>query len=400
MDLKNLYDELFDKRNYKKVVPPFESSKEPTKIHIAFFLHGINNLDEVEGKLTTTAYLRLEWEDGFLSWNKRDFNNISYVYMPQNEVWKPDVSLNNGFTKLKELGDDVILVMILHNGKILWRPFEVFETKCDINITKFPFDTQICRIVFRMWTSQPMDARFALTEPALNLTFYKENGEWDISSSKALLENDNFIVLLSLERRPEYYLLTLICPIILLSLLDIFTFVIPVDSGEKMGYSMTAYLAFAVFLTIVNSSLPINSRTTSYLAVFVISLLIKGTVIVMVTAAQVRLHHRPKEKSLPWSMRFAIRISRKICAYSSKRVKPKEGHAKKKSNNDVLSSPNLPAVQKNSSKLPLEELSVEEGDENDMYTWANACAALDGFFFCFFCVVDIILAIVFFAALQ
>ncbi|XP_060062772.1 acetylcholine receptor subunit alpha-like [Ylistrum balloti] len=403
IDLKNLYDELMNKRKYQKVTPPYESLKEAITVRVAFHLHGINSLDDVEGKLATTAHLTLEWQDAFLTWNRKDFSNISYIYMPQNEVWKPDVSLNNGFTKLKELGDDVIQVTVMNTGKVIWNPMEVFETKCDINITKFPFDTQVCKLIFRLWTLQPQDVKFKLNEPVtLHLDTYEENSVWDLHSANIVLENGNFIVLLSLNRRPEYYLLTLICPIILLSLLDIFTFVIPVDSGEKMGYSMTAYLAFAVFLTIIRSSLPINSRTTSYLAVFVVSLLVKGTAIVVVTAVQVRLHHRRNDKDLPRCLRHFIRFSRWIRACFTTRVKPQTDNVNnQESNIDVHNSQHLPASKKESSKLPLDERSEDEEEEkNDMYTWANACAALDGFFFCFFFVAAFFMTIIFFCGIS
>ncbi|XP_060062771.1 acetylcholine receptor subunit beta-type unc-29-like [Ylistrum balloti] len=403
MDLKNLYDELLNKRNYQKVVPPFESLKQPINVRVTVDLYGINSLNEVQGKLATTAHLTLEWHDAFLTWNKKDFNNISYIYMPQNEVWKPDVSLNNGFNKLRELGDEVIQVTIMHTGNIVWRPFEVFETNCDIDITKFPFDTQVCKLVFRLWASQPLDVKFELSEPALKMDTYKESSVWDLDSAEVMLQNGNVVVLLTLDRRPQYYILSLLCPIILLSLLDIFTFVIPANSGEKLGYSMTAYVAFAVFFTIINSSLPINSRTTSYMAVFVISLLIKGTTIVMVTAIQVRVHQRTSKTDLPQYLRRVIEISRWMRSCSSTRVKPNTDNTKKeKLKVDVQDSQHLTIAQKHSepSKLPLDGRSDVKEDENDIYTWANACDALDGFFFCFFFVVAVILSIVFFAALP
>ncbi|XP_033749301.1 neuronal acetylcholine receptor subunit alpha-3-like [Pecten maximus] len=399
-DLKALFEELFNTRAYNKNASPHVKLSDPITINIAFFLQGINYLDEVEEKLATTANLKLEWKDAFLSWDKKHFNNISYFYVSQDEVWKPDISLNNGFTKLTGLGDKVILVKVDNHGEILWNPQEVFETKCDIDITKFPFDRQSCNLVFVMWAHSPQDVSLALKESPLHTDLYEQNGVWDLYSSSIKLDKGNIVISLTLDRNSNFYILTTICPIILLSFLDIFTFVIPVESGEKIGYSMTVHLAFAVLLTIVSSSLPVNSRTASYLAVYVISLLIKGTAIVMVTVIQVRLHHRPDNIELSPTFRYIVKINRRINACSRKKVQPKTDNTR----NDIFSldsSPHVTMVKKHpeSPRLQSDAHCDSESDGNDMYTWSNVSAALDGFFFCFFTAVDVILVSVFFKAL-
>ncbi|XP_033749302.1 acetylcholine receptor subunit beta-like [Pecten maximus] len=410
IDIKNLYDELFNKRSYNKNTSPHSNLSEAITITVEFSLQGINYLDEMEEKLATTANIKLEWKDAFLSWDKRYFKNISYLYVPQDEVWKPDISLQNGFTKLRELGDQVILVTVQHKGEIEWNPLEVFETKCDIDITKFPFDSQICKLVFRMWTYKQEDVRFKLKKGPVHTDAYERNGIWGLSSSNITQERGTIVISLSLDRKSEYYILTIICPIILLSLLNIFTFVIPVDSGEKIGYSMTVHLAFAVLLTIISSSLPVNSQTTSYLAVYVISLLIKGTAIVMVTVIQVRLHHRPNNIDLSPIYRCIVKICHRKCTCSGRRVQPKTDNIRNSisslnENFDISmhSSSNVTVlIIKNHSESPRLQLDAEsdnDEDGNNIYTWTNVSAALDYFFFCFFAVVDIILAVLFFKAL-
>ncbi|OWF37793.1 acetylcholine receptor subunit alpha-like [Mizuhopecten yessoensis] len=405
-DLKDLHDELFNKRSYPKFIIPRADVNKPIIISVAFYLHGINYLDEVEGKLVTTAHLELGWNDTFLTWDRRDFSNISYFYMPQSEDWRPDVSLYNGFTKLKELGDDVILVKVYYDGRMEWNPFEVFETKCDIAIKRFPFDCQKCKLVLRMWTSGAEDVKFGLRDSVLNMVSFEPNGVWDLRSSKIELDRGNAIVSLELDRRPEHYLLTLICPILLLSFLSIFTFVIPVDSGEKMGYSMTVYLAFAVFLTIVSSSLPVNSRAMSYMAVYLIGLLEKGTSIVIVTAAQVRLHHRQSNVDLPPSLRRVINISRGMYICSGRRVKPnridvtkKTSSKNDKSDNSVPFYRNVIAVKEcPDTRLSSDASSEYEDNVDEMFTWADFSTALDSFLFCFFFTVAVVLTVVFFTA--
>lgn len=43
-------------------------------------------------------------------------------------------------------------------------------------------------------------------------------------------------------------------------------FVLPPDSGERMGYSLTTLLAYAVYLTMAADSLPTVSLNIAYLS--------------------------------------------------------------------------------------------------------------------------------------
>lgn len=393
-DLKSLQEELFNTRNYKKMIPPRKDTTEPLIVYTSFHLHGINYLDEVEEKLTSTAHLELVWTDTFLTWNPDNYSDIDYFYLPQSQVWKPDISLQNGFTKLQELGDDVILVRIRYDGNILWTPYEVFETKCYIDIVDFPFDTQTCKLVFGAWTTLPVDLEFDLGTDEAELDSHQPNGVWTLVSSEVKKSAGTVIVYLHMKRKPQYYWFTILCPILFLSVLATFTFVIPVDSGEKMGYSMTVYLAFAVFFTIVSAALPINSQTTSYLSVYLITLLVLGTCIVMVTAVQVRLHHRPNHIPVPPFIQQFTKLCRRMqicteCPSKSVRISPQASPDGDTSTTIIL-SPTHGTVPKTGHD------SDSGGDEDDVITWTDFSAALDIFFFYIFSILTLTLVIVFF----
>jgi hypothetical protein len=77
--------------------------------------------------LTTTGYLEIVWQDEFLSWDPLSYGGLEYVYIPQGNVWKPDISLQNGFENLEELGSKFIQVYVTSDGYILWKPFQIFD---------------------------------------------------------------------------------------------------------------------------------------------------------------------------------------------------------------------------------------------------------------------------------
>ena len=61
---------------------------------------------------------------------------------------------------------------------------------------------------------------------------------------------------LILQRRPQYYLLNIIIPSVVLAILSALTFAVPVDSGEKLSLGISILLAFSVFMLILQDNTP------------------------------------------------------------------------------------------------------------------------------------------------
>jgi len=55
----------------------------------------------------------------------------------------------------------------------------------------------------------------------------------------------------------------------MISMLNIFCFVLPSGSGERVGLSLTVFLPFTVYLTTVNETLPKASLGVSMSVVFI-----------------------------------------------------------------------------------------------------------------------------------
>ncbi|XP_069136780.1 neuronal acetylcholine receptor subunit alpha-3-like [Argopecten irradians] len=143
------------------------------------FLVSVTDIDEVKEKMISAVYLHVFWTDYYLTWNPDDYNGIDHLYIPQSEIWKPDIALLNGHSKLKELGDNAILTYIKNDGAVQWFPSEVFETKCSIDITYFPFDEQICDIEIGIWSSLIEDIIVQMGQTGITLKEYQENGKWE-----------------------------------------------------------------------------------------------------------------------------------------------------------------------------------------------------------------------------
>ena len=59
-----------------------------------------------------------------------------------------------------------------------------------------------------------------------------------------------------LERRPYSYVLNIIIPTVVLAVLSALSFIVPVDSGEKMSLGISILVAFSVFMLILQDNTP------------------------------------------------------------------------------------------------------------------------------------------------
>ena len=61
-------------------------------------------------------------------------------------------------------------------------------------------------------------------------------------------------------RLRPFYIINLIVPSVLFSLLMLLTFLLPTESGERFGYSLTILLSYTVLLTISTDMMPTTSK--------------------------------------------------------------------------------------------------------------------------------------------
>ena len=157
-------------------------------------------------------------------------------------------------------------VVIYPNGIVAWSPFFTWITSCDIDALYFPFDVQTCRVEFMNWIYRVDRVNFTVpSNNSIDTTLCKKSTDWIIKShSTGSFVSSNtypFIYFeLVLERVPVYFIFYIILPTVCLSLLSTFVFLLPADSGEKMGLSVTTLMSYSVIFLMINDVIPKNSR--------------------------------------------------------------------------------------------------------------------------------------------
>ncbi|XP_048740424.2 neuronal acetylcholine receptor subunit beta-2-like [Ostrea edulis] len=368
--VKNLTKYLFETNAYDNTLRPSIDQLSATELKVSFNLMGINKLDELEEKLVSTAFLTLEWRDEFLTWNQSEFRAYRMM-LPQTSIWKPDLVLKNGFTEFKELGGSFYNILLTYTGDVIWRPYQVFESQCSIDVTYFPFDTQTCDIVFTLWSHYTAHVNISSTSDSVKQGQYQKNSLWDIVSSNQNIDNSgsNAVITysLNLKRKPSHFVGNIVLPIVFLGILNILVFVIPADAGEKMSYSITVALGFMVFLTIISSALPANSDTTPYLTSYLQIQIIMGGLALIVSSLQLRLRHKDEDNKVNGFFQSIVKLSR--CRL-------------RKSNN-----------MKTETVTPLDDIkekNLTPDEDNGKVSWNDVSSAIDFLMFFIYSMVYII----------
>ena len=166
------------------------------------------------------------------------------------------------------ISDNTVVIRVFKDGTLNWTPGGVYNTQCTTDVTYYPFDTQKCSVTLATWGYTSIE--ISLVGGGVDTTYYEPNGEWEFStysiqSSTRSFESNSLPQVsfdLTFKRRPMFQVMNTIIPMILLASLSVFVFQLPPDSGEKMGYSLTTLLAFAVYLTLVSANIPTTSINT------------------------------------------------------------------------------------------------------------------------------------------
>ncbi|RUS83857.1 hypothetical protein EGW08_008398 [Elysia chlorotica] len=179
--------------------------------------------------------------------------------------------------------------------------------------------------------------------PSLNLAGSATNAQLLVDTSEIVPLYVNSNVSLIIKRRPRFFLLNLLMPTMALSFLNILVFILPADSGEKVGYSITVLLSVMLMMGLTTDVLPESSEVVPLITQFLTILTLLSVLSVVVTVAILFIHHHEEQET---------KKKRSQLSFIDK-LKQIFFHADKLKQRVALKSSITPAVQKaNESKNP------------------------------------------------
>ena len=100
---------------------------------------------------------------------------------------------------------------------------------------------------------------------------------------------------LKITRRPLYYIMLLIVPCVLCTMLVLISFAIPPENGERIGFCATIMISVSFYLIIMTDMLPEKSDTLPILGIYYTITMVEIAAALMATILVLRVYHSVSE---------------------------------------------------------------------------------------------------------
>ncbi|KAK7116822.1 hypothetical protein V1264_002435 [Littorina saxatilis] len=321
-DEQRLYRRL--RVNYDPHTRPVYNASHPVVVKIGITLTQIFDLDEKNQVLTTNVWLDHEWTDEKMRWDPEEYNGLKVLRIPCKHIWKPDIVLYNSVEDYTD-GYMQALAMVKHDGNIFWPPIVKFHSTCQIDITFFPFDDQVCSMKLGSWAYDGFQVDVVNRSSGVDLSNYVSNGEWMLLKVETVrnviyypccpepFPDVRFIIYL--RRRTLYYTYNVIIPCVMLSTLTLLVFWMSPESGEKVTLGLTVLLAFSVFMLLIAENMPATSSYVPLIGVYLTSVMALTSVSVVLAVLVSNISYRGrKDKVMPRFLRVCVTaLARVMC---------------------------------------------------------------------------------------
>ncbi|KAG9464228.1 hypothetical protein GDO78_020282 [Eleutherodactylus coqui] len=205
----------------------------------------------MKGKNPETAI----WDDEFLQWDPKEYDNIKLLSLPSDYVWIPDIQIEEFVHSEKHAKSDFIYVD--YSGTIYHQKTTTMSTMCIFNMYYFPFDKQNCTLSFR-------SQRHVVQH--INVSMFGQEKNTMKATQKYNNKGEFELLNIIFRRYPMFYIVNLIMPSAFLIIMDLLGFYLPPESGERISFKITVLLGYSVFLIIVTETLPALAHETALIA--------------------------------------------------------------------------------------------------------------------------------------
>ncbi|XP_033112659.1 neuronal acetylcholine receptor subunit alpha-7-like [Anneissia japonica] len=235
-------------------------------VSLSFVLTQIIELNDMLQELKVAGWFTMTWKDERIGWNPYE-HNVKCVKIPVDSIWKPDLTLDNNIDEEYNQFLPNTPVEVCSDGNAKYAAYSIFRSSCHINIELYPYDNQTCRLRFSSWVHNMLELDVHPKLRSLDQAEqFDDNGIWELIGVDGNREVEKYktgansfvyaVFTFYLMRRHEFQLLFVLIPYFFCSFLICLMFFIPMESGEKLSYGITAVLGMIVFQEIIAFSLP------------------------------------------------------------------------------------------------------------------------------------------------
>lgn len=283
----------------------------------------IIDLKERDNTIRSQWWIYQLWLNPDLAWRQADFNNTNVIHLSPKRIWTPDIVLYNSADDNDELGGGTekykTKVAVNSSGFCTWMAPAIFKSTCDINTEYFPFDDQVCTLTFASWAfdGSKLDLTIEESETGVKEDIYQNNNEWEMMKVSVKREKFKYsccnhpyptvILTVHLRRRYHFYMVNLVIPCSLIAVMVLLSFILPPQSGERIGLGITVLMAMAIFQELTSSKLPADSRFIPLLAQYYSTAITEIGLALFATCVILNFYY--KEDVMPnWLKIFMFRV--------------------------------------------------------------------------------------------
>ena len=277
---RNISEQLLS--NYANYIKPRINQSELVDVSVKPYLYAILKFDEAKGLFSWYGTFEIEWMDDFIKWNTSVTDDLLTLSLPANRVWIPKIFIKNSANKRTFLSFDndfdymTTIVNYKYNGSADLEIGGIIETTCEINMLYYPADKQVFSLQIYV---EGEGIRFVEKS---GYTVFPSSIEWEMLNMTSIIYNSNFLQFdVYVKRKPLFLCITLVLPIILVSIVNLFVFILPIDSGERTSLSVTLFQTFVIVAMTVADSLPHGNQMNIFSIILVIRLVVSSMTTIM-----------------------------------------------------------------------------------------------------------------------
>jgi len=181
-----LVNDLFN--DYDRNVRPAKEKHLPVEVKFGIAYTQVVDLIEKDQVLVSNIWVRMKWHNHLLRWNESDYGRIKTINVNPGKIWLPDIVLHNNAEETLPSGTLYVFknrVILTSDGECTWYAPTILRSGCNIDITYFPFDDQLCELKFGSWTYNGLEVNVVQMSDRADLKQYMTSSEFELISAKA-----------------------------------------------------------------------------------------------------------------------------------------------------------------------------------------------------------------------
>ncbi|XP_051164342.1 neuronal acetylcholine receptor subunit alpha-5-like isoform X2 [Leptopilina boulardi] len=224
-------------------------------------------------RMIINSYLQVDWTDEHLRWNPDDFDNIHEIHVQHDEIWIPDLSVwNSADLNSVMIFSSKTSCLVMYNGLIICVPFIETSVHCSSDFENWPFEKQICKIIFSSYFHFNEEINLNYTLDKVVMHSLQPHQEWSIVNTTVSSRLDLFILPrviyeFQLKRHSRVIITLYFIPLIVLMIFTLIILWMDINSTERIAFIGLNFLCHLLCLFDLQWQITENGNRIPYLLV-------------------------------------------------------------------------------------------------------------------------------------